>query len=199
MSNSFEFNFSTTQYRTPVGVISGELNLKIGEIVYLVGENGVGKSCALSILRKELYQRNLLNKFSFCLQESLTSLNALRVDDLLIQFSIFHSIELKRHDLYHTLDIKSIEDREVTMLSGGQAQKLKLLLCLSRDVSFYLLDEPFNHLDQSSLNLTLNYINELKLAGKAFFIIDHHTKINFDRCYRLSSIPNSDTLELTCQ
>ena len=62
-------------------------------------------------------------------------------------------------------------DTDVCDLSGGEAQKAKILRALSKDADLLILDEPENHLDEKTLQQLLH-----ALAGhkKSVLLVSHY-------------------------
>lgn len=76
-----------------------------------------------------------------------------RVDDLMAAYRLENS------------------DTDVCDLSGGEAQKAKILRALSKDADLLILDEPENHLDEKTLQQLLH-----ALAGhkKSVLLVSHY-------------------------
>src|SRR6202012_6042865 len=72
------------------------------------------------------------------------------------------------------LDLRAISHRLIGELSGGQWKRAALARAFVQPADFYLLDEPFNHLDVNTEDrighLMRKIVNEKK---KTFFIISH--------------------------
>jgi ATP-binding cassette subfamily E protein 1 len=50
-------------------------------------------------------------------------------------------------DVLKPMKIEEIQDQEVQNLSGGELQRVALVLCLGKPASVYLIDEPSAYLD----------------------------------------------------
>ena len=58
-------------------------------------------------------------------------------------------------------------------ISGGQQQRIAIARALYKDADLYLLDEPFNELDETSSKTLLKHFVELTKKGKTVIIITH--------------------------
>lgn len=54
-------------------------------------------------------------------------------------------------DVMKPMKIEEIMDQEVQNLSGGELQRVALVLCLGKPADVYLIDEPSAYLIQSSV------------------------------------------------
>lgn len=130
------------------------LKCETGEIVGLLGRNGCGKSTLLKIIfgiesadnkfiRIDGTVKNqtshLLKEVSYLHQENFIPNN----------FSVKKAISLaiEKSEIAKFLEdelIKSIIDKNIKSLSGGEIRYLEIKLILSNSSKFVLLDEPYN-------------------------------------------------------
>ena len=59
-------------------------------------------------------------------------------------------------------------------ISGGQQQRIALARALYKDADLFLLDEPFNELDEASEILLLQHFKQLAARGKMVLMITHN-------------------------
>lgn len=64
-------------------------------------------------------------------------------------------------DVVKPMQIESIIDQNVTTLSGGELQRVAIVLCLGQPADIYLIDEPSAYLDSE----------QRIIAAKVFYII----------------------------
>lgn len=72
------------------------------------------------------------------------------------------------------LKIDDIIDQEVQNLSGGELQRVALVLCLGKPADVYLIDEPSAHLDSEQRLVAAKVIKRYILhAKKTAFVVEH--------------------------
>lgn len=149
------------------------------EIIILLGENGTGKTSFVKIIGgiikpDENFFEISKNRISYKPQKISSNYKG-QVQLLLfeklgnIMFDSFF-----KDNIYDPLQINSILDKNVEQLSGGELQRLSILLCLGKNCDIYLIDEPSSYLDSEqrliiSKILKKFIINSKKLA----FVVEH--------------------------
>lgn len=137
----------------------------------LSGRNGSGKSTFI---------RELLNGNKRIIIESD---NIIHIDNKPIVFnnlSIIANFELlaakgyncKVYLKYFDIDLK----QKVKTLSGGQKQILHILIALSHKANLYVIDEPFNNLDQNNRELVTKILTKEKCN---MLIVAHGYNLDF--------------------
>jgi len=157
--------------------VTGVIKLHTAETHLITGPNGVGKSTFLDLFEAILTDRKL--SYSRAFQAELNCLDAnLIVKDLLDDVGYFYPKNDHVFLLFSALNIDEILPLTIARLSGGEKQRLKIYLTLLPIRHIYLLDEPFNHLDERYIQCLLNILNEMKMKSSATFLIsDHQAKI----------------------
>ena len=82
-----------------------------------------------------------------------------------------------RYDIEKEMLIWNIPNRNIYNLSKGNKQKLGIVMLMLTDVEMYVLDEPTNALDETSVQLLKCYIKRLLDKGKIVIVATH--SINF--------------------
>lgn len=186
METLISIEFSGLKVQLPDGYqLVGKIDFLPNKIHVLSGPNGVGKTSCFDMLEDLLSQKNI--SFSRCFQNDLTSIDAsLKVKDLFRDLSSLYPLD-KRIELIKTsLKIEQLLNLCVSTLSGGEAQRLKIYLALLPSRKMYLLDEPFNHLEQKfSLNLGHLLATLSQEYGQTFLISDHQRKVAQDVEYKI--------------
>jgi len=137
-----------------------------GEVLGVFGSNALGKTTFAKILADEAeadgnisakikisYKPQYLeNKFDGTVSDILATVNG-----------------EKKNILIRQLSMERLMNKDVKNLSGGELQRLAIVLCLSKDCDLYLLDEPSAYLD---VDQRLAVAKAIRNAGTVM-IIDH--------------------------
>ena len=65
------------------------------------------------------------------------------------------------------------KNRQISQLSGGQQQRIFLARALVQNASIYLMDEPFQGVDDTTEKAIINILKELRKAGKTLVVVHH--------------------------
>lgn len=172
-----------------------------GDIVGILGRNGIGKSVALKILSgkikpnlgnwekppswkkiKEKYRGTALqNHFKDLAEENVeTSFKPQKVEDLpkvyegQVKDLLKQSEErLEINDIAEELEIAKLLDRELDELSGGELQRVAIASTLMKETDIYMFDEPSSFLDVKQRLKIAQKIRELKQQDKKVLVVEH--------------------------
>lgn len=176
-----------------------------GEVLGLVGQNGIGKSTALKILAGKLkpnlgrfndppdwteiltYFRGneLQNYFTKILEDNLKALiKPQYVDQIPKQIKGSIRVLLDKKDERHVqeeickmLDLTHIKDREIAALSGGELQRFACAMVCIQDGDIFMFDEPSSYLDvRQRLNCALT-IRSLINPDKFIIVVEHDLSV----------------------
>ncbi|KAI8854360.1 P-loop containing nucleoside triphosphate hydrolase protein, partial [Chytridium lagenaria] len=77
-------------------------------------------------------------------------------------------------DVVKPLQIENIIDQEVMTLSGGELQRVALVLCMGQPADIYLIDEPSAYLDSEQRIIAAKVIKKFIFhSQKTAFIVEH--------------------------
>ncbi len=179
---------------------------KKGKVLGLIGQNGIGKSTMLSILSGELRmnlgkfideipdEEAIINFFKGSeLQQYFIDLfnNKSRVvykpqKITLIPKHVSGKVYdlLKKNDIDDRLDkiveelnLKEILDRNLSVLSGGEVQRVAIAAAYLKDADVYLIDEPSSYLDVSERINMAKLIRSLADSNKIVVVVEHDLAI----------------------
>jgi len=191
-------------------VVASNVNFELqkGQLIGLVGANGIGKSTLLRTLIKvqpELSGKIMLNQknlkstsaialakqLSIVLTEPLTSKN----------MSVFELVALGRHpytnwignlseeDFFKInsalklMNLHNLKDKKCYELSDGQLQKVMIARALAQDTDIIVLDEPTTHLDMYHKVYILKLLKKLtKETGKTILFSSHEIDLAIQLC-----------------
>lgn len=171
-----------------------------GEIVLLMGPNGVGKSVFMSCLAGS----SRITDGSITLFDSYDPVEAQSMMSVMKQGEMTdpdltgrENVEFYRRlhprgvdnieRLLERLEMEDDADRLVRTYSGGMKRKIEVAIALSVDVPLYLLDEPVAELDLSMIRVLHDMILERREAG-ATFLITSHTPLDAQIADRIAFI-----------
>ncbi len=163
----------------------GDFNLKTGdgkvhqsEVVGVVGPNGTGKSTMIKILAGEHeYDAGWVT------EDASISYKPQHIDidmDCDVQTWLNAEVGTKWRsgeysvNVIRALGVDELLTKQVSNLSGGEAQAVAIAICLGREADLYLLDEPSAHLDANARMEAAKAIRRtMESNEKASFVIDH--------------------------
>jgi len=166
-------------------------HLNSGEILFLEGENGAGKSLLMKSLAKLVPFE--VDEFSFN-SSSLTDLRSkmlylpptlvcdpeLTVDEFLdepLSLAIYKDFKMTFQPREHLEGINL--NTKIALLSSGQKQRLALLRCMSLKAQVLLLDEPFASIDQGRRLEYVELLSKWLNGGERAIIFVTHDEIKF--------------------
>ena len=199
----------------PARVLVDALNLELrpGEVLAVLGQNGSGKTLTLHTLaglrpaaagRSELQGQDVAHADRKAIARSL-ALMPQHIDDI-FPATVLDTAMIGRHPHIGRFDWQSTADgdiaeaalaavhlaemaqRDVLTLSGGERRRLAIAQVLTQEPRVYLLDEPTNHLDPQHQLDTLQLFRDRADAGAGVIASLHDVNLAVryaDRCLLL--------------
>ena len=172
-------------------------NLNQGQILGLLGPNGVGKSTIFNIItglispdfgsilinqkkvnEYPIYKRTLKFKIGFVPQyggyfHDLTVFDNLKaIGEICISDLSYRNERINL--LISKFELDPVRDIKADLLSGGQKKKLTIALSLISNPKILLLDEPFAALDVLTIKTLQEIIVDLQVTEKISVILCDH-------------------------
>ena len=190
------------------------LELGYGQILGLLGPNGVGKSTIFNLIigllspnygsviieskninNYPIYQRTITFKIGFVPQNGgyfydLTVYENLKAIAEIVISNLSYREE-KINSLISKFELDSIRDIKADFLSGGQKKKLVIALALLSDPKILLLDEPFAALDVMTIKTLQEIIVDLQSINNISIILCDHQARDLLACVDTAVIINN--------
>lgn len=162
------------------------------EIIVMLGENGTGKTTMVRMLAGALKPDNdqVIPKMAVSMKPQKISpkftgdVRSLFLKKVCYRQSSGCKLTIKirasflhpqfNTDVLKPLNVDPILDNEVQTLSGGELQRVALVLCLGQPADIYLIDEPSAYLDSEQRIIAAKVIKRFILhAKKTAFVVEH--------------------------
>ncbi|MGB9749285.1 MAG: ABC transporter ATP-binding protein [Caldisericia bacterium] len=181
-----------------------------GEVFGMVGPNGAGKTTTIECiegLRKRDYgdikvlgeepynNKKLYKRISIQLQETNYQ-DKIKIYEILKLFSSFYDKPLNSEELLNKFNLYDFRNSFVMKLSGGQKQKLSIILALIPDPQILFLDELTTGLDPKARRDMWDFIKEMKERGKTTFLTTHYMEEAENLCDRVAIIDKGKIIAL---
>ena len=173
------------------------LSLNNKKIIQIKGRNGSGKTTFLKVILNILEPKSgeiiwkgkniKKNIFDFYKQTTFimdnnTSTRELSVKDNINFWRGLSSSKLNKEEIFELLkklDIAKYYETKVMYLSSGERKKLELLRLILEQKKLWVLDEPFNHLDNLSIEiLNQTFLDHANNDGMILFASHFNPLIN---------------------
>ncbi|MCH8067556.1 MAG: ribosome biogenesis/translation initiation ATPase RLI [Nanoarchaeota archaeon] len=148
-----------------------EGSINKGEVIGVLGENGIGKTTFVKILADVIKKDK--GKLSTNVQVGYKP-QYLESGDELVMVVLDDAIKKYTNQIIDPLNIKPLFEKKLSELSGGELQKVAIALCLGKDADLFLLDEPSAYLDIEQRLIISKVIRDfMELQDKSALIVDH--------------------------
>ena len=173
------------------------LSLSNKKIIQIKGRNGSGKTTFLKVILNILEPNNgeiiwkgknikknifdFYNQTTFIMDNN-TSTRELTVEDNINFWRGLSSSKLNNEEIFELLNKLNIEKyykTKVMYLSSGERKKLELIRLILEQKKLWVLDEPFNHLDDLSIEiLNQTFLDHVNNDGMILFASHYDPMIN---------------------
>ena len=176
-------------YRNDIKIFDNlYLSVSKKQIIQIKGANGSGKTTLLKVILNILepktgeifwegknIKKNIFdfyNQTTFIMDQN-TSSRELTVLDNIIFWRGLSSSKLSTDKIFvllKTLNIEKYHNTKVMYLSSGETKKLELIRLILEKKKLWILDEPYNHLDDLSIDiLNQTFIDHINNNGMIIF------------------------------
>ncbi|KAK2716192.1 ATP-binding cassette sub-family E member 1-like [Artemia franciscana] len=172
------------------------------EIIVLLGENGTGKTTLIRLLagnlRPDEGSAEVPPLHISYKPQKITAKYEGKVRSLLVEKirDAFTHAQFNT-DVMKPMKIEDIMDQDVQFLSGGELQRVALVLALGKPADVYLIDEPSAYLDSEQRLVAAKVIKKFILhAKKTAFVVEHDfimATYLADRVIVFDGVPSQNT------
>lgn len=151
--------------------------IRSGEVVGILGPNGIGKSTYIKILAgvetPTTGSLDLKLKVSYKPQY-LKADSDVTVQRMLRETTHDFDTSYYQSEILRPMGLEPLLDQNLTELSGGELQRVAITACLSREADIYLLDEPSAHLDVEQRMLAAKVMRRFaESTERSVLVVDH--------------------------
>lgn len=180
-------------------------SVKTGEVFGLLGHNGAGKSTTIEMilgLKKpdvgntlifgmdsEANRSRIFERVGVQLQSSSYQ-EAIRVEEVCEEYASLYASPADYESLLETFGLADLRKSQVMKLSGGERQKLSVVLALIGNPELVFLDELTTGLDVAARREVWRTLKGLKEKGMTIFLTTHYMEEAEALCDRLCLIKN---------
>ena len=173
------------------------LSLSNKKIIHIKGRNGSGKTTFLKVIlyilepksgeiiwKGKNIKKNIFDFYSQTtfIMDNNTSTRELSVEDNINFWRGLSSSKLNNEEIFELLkklDIEKYYKTKVMYLSSGERKKLELLRLVFEKKKLWVLDEPYNHLDDLSIEiLNQTFLDHVNSGGMILFASHFDPMIN---------------------
>lgn len=181
-----------------------DFDIHEGEILGLMGSNGVGKStlartlCGLAaplngmvLLNGTKASRGALTRAGFLVMQDVNYQlfsDSVREEALLGLDGMDDAVRDRCDAVLRDLDLLDSAQRHPMSLSGGQKQRLAIACALMSDKRFIVLDEPTSGLDRLHMTQVGGLLRKLADRGKAVLVVTHDYELAALWCDRIIAL-----------
>ncbi len=177
--------------------------VKRGEVFALLGHNGAGKSTTIDLLlglkapdegtarvfglEAAKHRKQVFERVGVQLQDTKYQ-NAITVEEACIEYASLYTSPADYRQLLETFGLGAFKRSFVSKLSGGERQKLSVVLALIGDPELVFLDELTTGLDVAARREVWLTLKQLKAQGLTIFLTTHYMEEAEALCDRVCII-----------
>ena len=153
-----------------------------GSITAIIGPNGCGKSTLLAAIAGDLAP----NKGTITIDDvhpiltssaQLAHIRAVAIQNqsYSLGFTVRQIIEMAgpADEVMKALELTPVADRQITTLSGGEAQRVSIAAAIAQKTPVLLLDEPLSAQDVRSRKKIIELLQNLAESGVTVVVVAH--------------------------
>ncbi|WP_396603370.1 ABC transporter ATP-binding protein [Algibacter sp. R77976] len=213
----------TSKKETTIVASNINIELRRGELVGLIGANGIGKS---TLLRSLTHVQNPIDGFIEINEKDISKYNPIdlaKVMSLVLteqvaskNLSVFELVALGRQPYTNWVgnlseedinaintaikqtNISDLKNKRCFELSDGQLQKVMIARALAQDTDLIILDEPTTHLDMYHKAYILKLLQKLaKETNKTILFSSHEIDLAIQLCDNLVVMTKNEVVSDT--
>lgn len=211
MTAIIEVNDLTVIYGSLRAVNHVTLDIHEAEIFGMIGPNGAGKTTIIECIEglRDRYsgsiqvlglnpktdRRALYQRIGIHLQETSYP-EKIKVWEICDLFSLFYPNPLPYNELLSEFGLDQLEHASVSKLSGGERQKLSVILSLIPQPDIIFLDELTTGLDPQARRTMWEVVKGLKAKGITVFLTTHFMDEAEYLCDRVAIVNKGEIVAL---
>ncbi|MCM3293288.1 ABC transporter ATP-binding protein [Paenibacillus sp. MER 180] len=179
----------TFYYRKQDPILNNiSLEAYAGEVVGIIGGNGVGKSTLFRTLMGMKRQKSgtvridgrirsprerLRDSFIVMQEVDYQFFTSSVEEEILLGLEQEESVKEKAGQLLRYFGIEDYRTHHPTTLSGGQKQRLAIAIACLKEAELLFFDEPTSGLDGANMHKVSQMLRQLAAEGRCLFVISH--------------------------
>lgn len=188
------------------------MTVKEGSFTLLLGRNGAGKTTLIRLILDELRQNqgeirlfgdlikddNHYKDLAYISQSSVASYRNFptTVRELLKNHLKFLKKKMDIGEILKEFDLENEMGSALSELSGGQIQRLSLILAIIKDAKLLILDEPTAAIDKAFAKDFYTYLKNMAQNGKTILMISHDYRLASKFSDKIYSIQDGKAIEV---
>ena len=191
--------------RKVINELSFEVNK--GEVFALLGHNGAGKSTVIDLILglkspdegnttilgmdAAKHRKKVFEKVGVQLQHTEYQ-NMMTVEEACMEYASLYEKPSDYKALLHSFGLSELKKSYINKLSGGEKQKLSVVLALIGNPEIVFLDELTTGLDVAARREVWRTLKHLKEKGLTIFLTTHYMEEAQELCDRVCLIKSGE-------